>query len=345
MSKKAFLRSNLARIPLFFKQWRLYGFFVAFWNLLLPVSLRLCRRFEHFFAGQKHRAILKYLSKHYLKITAHYAENNDSTFIADSKIDPKSIIWVCWWDGEETMPALVKVCYNSIKKNAGTHPVKLITKNNFQDYISIPEYILEKVNKKVITITHFSNIVRANLLYDYGGIWLDATILTLKNITLETLPFYTLKAPAKNSHSITLSRFAGITNKSAGLHNEASLQISRWSGFLFAGTKGNIIFDYMIKILYAYWKDHDDQIDYLLYDYTIALGYDNIPFMKKMIDNVPCSNVEKYVLEKNMNAEYSEETFAQYCVTPFHKLTWKLKFNSHTNDGKLTIYGHLINSL
>jgi hypothetical protein len=158
------------------------------------------------------------------------------------------------------------------------------------------------------------------------------------------LPFYTLKAPAKKSVSITLTRYAGLSNKSACLHKEVSPQISRWSGFLFAGAKGSIVFDYMRKILYAYWQDHNAQIDYMLYDYTIALGYDNIPVMKRFIDNVPCSNTEKYVLEKNMNAEYSEEKFAPYLLTSFHKLTWKKKFDVYTKDNKLTMYGHILNT-
>ncbi|MDR0321278.1 MAG: capsular polysaccharide synthesis protein [Treponema sp.] len=339
MKIKSFFQSNISRIPRFFKQWRLYGFSIAFCILFFPFN-RFFGPLKPHIAGLKHRAILKYLSKRYINILNEFAGKATDTV---SNIEPSSPLWVCWWDGEEAMPEIVKACYNSIKKYALTHPVKLITKHNFNEFISLPEHILQKVNSKIMTVTHFSNILRANLLFDYGGIWMDSTILTLKNITLDDLPFYTLKAPAKKSVSVTLNRFAGLCNKSARLNLKTiNPQISRWSGFLFAGTKGNIIFDYMRQILYAYWKDHDDQIDYLLYDYTIALGYDNIPFMKKLIDNVPCSDAEKFDLEKNMNTEFSEENFAKYFSTQFHKLAWKIKFNTHTKDGKLTIYGHIL---
>ena len=42
-------------------------------------------------------------------------------------------IWVCWWQGEKQMPELVKQCYKLLKKYSGTHPVKLLTKNNYQE--------------------------------------------------------------------------------------------------------------------------------------------------------------------------------------------------------------------
>ena len=302
--------------------------------------------FKHYIAVHKQRAILFYLYRRYAGILDSFANDNVDT---DLTIEPDSNIWVSWWDGEETMPPLVKACYKSILKHAGTHPVLLITKYNFKNFVSIPEYIMEKVNSGLMTVTHFSNILRANLLYDYGGIWMDATILVLKDISLDNFTFFTLKAPEINGVGASISRFAGlssgISDKSKRFHNHTEPQISRWSGFLLAGTMQSPVFAYLRNILYAYWKDHNNQIDYLLFDYTIALGYDNIPVMKKLIDNVPCSEVEKFVLEKNMNCVFTEENFSQYPLTTFHKLTWKKKFDTHTKDNKLTIYGHLLDTL
>jgi hypothetical protein len=339
----SFLKHNISRIPRFFSQLGLYGFSVAFATLLYPFS-RMFFSFEPNIAVLKHRSILNYLYLHYKDIINKYA---DSSTLPNSFIKKDSTIWICWWDGEETMPPLVRVCYKTILLHAGTHPVQLITKFNFRDFITIPDYILKKVESKIITVTHFSNMLRANLLYDYGGIWMDATILVLKDISLDNSAFFTLKAPAKKSKSISLARFAGLSNKSLSFNvNDArDPQTSRWSGFLIAGSKHSQIFAYMRDILYAYWKDHNDQIDYLLYDYTIALGYDNIPAAKKMIDDVPGTEKEKFVLEENLNKEYSEESFSAFSSTTFHKLTWKKKFNTYTKDHKLTIYGYLLNNL
>ena len=45
-------------------------------------------------------------------------------------------IWIFWWQGLENMPEVVKICYNSVLENAGEHPVHLITKENYKQYIS-----------------------------------------------------------------------------------------------------------------------------------------------------------------------------------------------------------------
>jgi len=326
----------------FFPQWRLYGFSVAFWSLLFPFH-HIFGFLRPFLGIRKHKAVLSYLTEHHKDVIDKFAQK---TAQPETNIDPFSTIWICWWDGEEAMPDIVKVCCKTIKQHACNHPVKLITKYNYNEYVSFPDYILEKVNSKIMTVTHFSNMLRANLLYEYGGIWMDATILTLQDISLENTPFFTLKAPARKNNSISMARYSGISDISKPYRYKFfTPKVSRWSGFLLAGTKGSVIFEYMRDILYAYWKDHNDQIDYVLYDYTIALGYDNIPDMKKMIDNVPCNAIEKFFMEKNLNSEYSEKSFSVYPLTTFHKLTWKLKFVEYTKNKKLTIYGHLINNL
>ena len=322
----------------FFPQCRLYGFSVAFWSVVFPLH-HVFGFLKPYLGAKKHGAIFRYLTDRYTGVLDGFTNKNTTS---ESAIQSESTIWVCWWDGEDAMPPLVKACYNSIKSHAGLHTVQFVSKYNFRDFISIPEYILKKLNAGIMTITHFSNIVRANLLYEYGGIWMDATILTLKDIAFDNMPFYTLKAPASKSSSVTLARYAGLSNPSASIHDGTNPQTSRWSGFLLAGTKHSIVFEYMRDILYAYWKDHDDQIDYVLYDYTIALGYEYIPAMKKLVDNVPCSDVEKFVMEKHLGFEFSEEQFSQFRQTQFHKLTWKINFSETAKDGSPTIYGYLL---
>ena len=333
------LRRIFSKIGRFFPLRRIYGFSVAFWTLLFPLHhlFACCGPFS---GVKKHGAILEYLIEHYGEILKGFTGKNTAPELF---ILPESTIWVCWWDGEEAMPALVKVCYKSILRHAGSHPVRLVTKYNYGDFIPIPKYIVEKVNAGIITITHFSDILRAALLYKYGGIWMDATVLVLADITLENMAFYSLKAPAKKSASITLARFAGLSNTStASKIRHDGPQTSRWSGFLFAGTQNAVIFELVRDILYAYWKDHNDQIEYLLFDYVIALGYDNVPAIREMIDHVPLCDAEKFELEKSLNNEYSEEGFSRFSLTPFHKLTWKKNFNIHTANNKPTIYGYLL---
>lgn len=89
---------------------------------------------------RKHQWILDYLKKDPAPVLEKYRNASEASVYC-----PDAPIWVCWWTGEETAPALVKRCVSSIRENAGTHPVHMITKENYGDYLDIPPHILEKV--------------------------------------------------------------------------------------------------------------------------------------------------------------------------------------------------------
>ena len=85
-------------------------------------------------------------------------------------------IWTMWYQGIEAAPPIVRSCIQSIIENRVKHPVIIITKYNIDKYIKLPYYIMEKFNKNIITLTHFSDIVRIALLFKYGGYWIDLLI-------------------------------------------------------------------------------------------------------------------------------------------------------------------------
>lgn len=43
-------------------------------------------------------------------------------------------VCVFWWQGEDNMPEIVRICNNSILVNTLKHKVVLITKDNIHDY-------------------------------------------------------------------------------------------------------------------------------------------------------------------------------------------------------------------
>ena len=77
------------------------------------------------------------------------------------------------------MPDIVKVCYASAKHHAGQHPVILITEQNYQEYATMPDYILQKVKNHEISLTHFSDMLRINLLKEHGGIPIPISTLAI----------------------------------------------------------------------------------------------------------------------------------------------------------------------
>lgn len=56
---------------------------------------------------------------------------------------------------------------------------KIVTLDNYKDFIDLPSYIEEKFKKGIISYTQLSDILRFTLLATHGGIWIDSTYLTL----------------------------------------------------------------------------------------------------------------------------------------------------------------------
>lgn len=84
-------------------------------------------------------------------------------------------VWICWFQGIENAPDIVKKCVDSIKKNINDREIVIITKENYSKYVTLPDYIIDKWEKGIISNAHFSDILRIELLIEHGGLWLDAT--------------------------------------------------------------------------------------------------------------------------------------------------------------------------
>jgi len=308
------------RIKSFFTTEKHFGFQVAFWTVLYPN--RILKRYTDLGILIKHRIIKKYLVKKYSNIINTYKFKNEESPLPMDYIAP---IWICWWDGKDKMPDIVKICFNSVCKNSGTHPVILITKFNYQNYATIPKFIFDKVDAGKISITHLSDILRMCLLYEHGGIWMDSTI------------YMTGKLPV-----IMQDGLFTIKHKIEGCY----VSECKWTGFFIGGIKGNELFKFMRTIFFEYWEKEEQIIDYFLIDYFISIAYESIQSIKQMIDNIPYNNIQLYDIQNNLNNSFKNSLFKSICSeTYFHKLTWKGELQENTDDGNVTFYGYLIKEL
>lgn len=235
-------------------------------------------------------------------------------------------IWLFWWQRYESAPALVKKCIESVKKNAGQHEVVVLTKDNWTNYAQIPDYITKKLSENKITLTHFSDILRMELLSRHGGLWLDATIFVSKQIpeSCFTLPYFTVHYPYSNSR----------------------IAQGKWTGFCQGAKQNQIIQTYCRDIFFAYWKKHDSLIDYFFIDYVMRYGYDHFKSFKTLVDSVPENNTGIKELDKHFNDEYLEKELTNILKSAvFFKLNWKRKYALQTADGKDTIYAKFLNEL
>lgn len=71
----------------------------------------------------------------------------------------------------DNAPEPIRKYVESIQKNIGNHKVTIITEDNYKDYVKFPNWI----EKEIIYHIHYFDLLRLELLANYGGIWLDST--------------------------------------------------------------------------------------------------------------------------------------------------------------------------
>ncbi|MFV0172828.1 capsular polysaccharide synthesis protein [Empedobacter falsenii] len=131
--------------------------------------------------------MIKFLNKilYKNKTILNCPTNDDIKFYGNKKNEnfktnfPK-IIWSYWHD--ENTPPLVEICINSWKKNNPDFEINILNKKNINQYIDTSGF--EKYQN--LSIANFSDIIRLKLLYQYGGVWLDSSILLNQDIKYYT---------------------------------------------------------------------------------------------------------------------------------------------------------------
>ena len=90
-------------------------------------------------------------------------------------------IFIIWFQGFDKMPEICKECYNSWKYKNKDWKIHFIDNSNIHQYI-------DKKNlfkfKKIKPIQCYADAVRLELIYRYGGLYVDATIFCNKPLDL-----------------------------------------------------------------------------------------------------------------------------------------------------------------
>ena len=300
-------------------RWRVFGSGVAletFRDGLIPPGKS--PRYLH--------TIEEYVDKAMAPVVERYEHRTDDSM--RPQVGEKIPVWCCWWQGEAQMPELVKMCQARLKQvlPGDRAELHLITLDNYRDYVTIPAHIIEKFEKKIITMTTMSDVLRFALLEKYGGYWLDATV------------FFTGEIPEEYfSGRFYCQR---MVNNTELVKREACR--GNWCGFSMAGPRGSIVFRYMSDAFSHWWANYDTIIDYVLIDYLLWTGFRKVPAVRAVIDAVPDNNEDIFEMYQVLNQPYSPELMERLTQrNVMHKLTYKMDLMRQTSEGEVTLYGYL----
>ena len=250
-----------------------------------------------------------------------------------------------WWQGEDNCPTVVKLCWASLRKHCGNHKVIIITKDNYKDYVTLPEYIISKVKAGYISFTHLSDIIRADLLVKYGGLWIDSTMFVADDIPEEAF-FHGMKQVKTHTfpgrkRAFSLEYYT-IRYFEKPVYDWYTISFYRWAGFCFAAKNtDSLLFSFMREMFYEYWKNHDKLMHYLLIDYFLAIAFDEFPEFRQAWENIPVNN--SHCLKLAAYESWDAEKYAELRqTTRLFKMTYKVKYPVKTDSGNETVYGHLL---
>lgn len=329
---KLFYKFSIKLINEFCSKWKYYSFSLAFYNLIWwicfyirpPFALKL----STWAIKKKTQWFDKYLSRNYKDIINRYKQE----YRQEGCIENYNI-WVFWGQGEDNMPPLIQACYRQLthfNKN-----VVLITMDNIDHYVSLPNVIYKRVREGTITWAYFSDIVRTTLLAKYGGLWLDATVWI--SGTLSSNIF-------ENSFFTACSKVP-ISNRAIRFWTSFEWN---WSGWCMASNHTqHIIFSFVSKMLQAIAINEKYLPDYVIIDYLIYYACRN--FHKARQDMKIAQNKtspKRNYFATIMNNKYDETVYRELIKSDFvFKLSFRAPWKTSTSTGELTFYGRILNGI
>lgn len=242
--------------------------------------------------------VQKRLEKKYINILKQFPYEK----IKHKESKSNKTVWICWLQGMDNAPDLVKVCYESICKTLNDWNVIVITSENIYEYTSLPPYIIEKWNKGIISNTHFSDILRLELLIRHGGLWIDSTVLCTgqvpKYMENSELFIYQCLKPGLDGHCIL------------------------GSNWLIHSYSNNVILSAIRELLFEYWKKNNDVIDYFIFHHFMSI---TLRYFKEEWQEIPkVPNDLSHILLLQMFDEYDQNKYDHVKeLIPFHKLSYK----------------------
>lgn len=271
---------------------------------------------------RKHEVMLRYYRERYADSFSQY---DFDAPLPDDDPSMRGKIWVCWWQGLDNAPGIVKTCVASIRRAANGHEVVVLDEGNFRHYADLPDWIVEKYEKGTISRTQFSDVLRFALLAQHGGIWLDSTILCSGPLPDDAFDreLFTVSRPNCDHMSVAAGRFSDFC---IGCNYESRR-----------------VFASIMDACYLYWHTNSILIDYLTNDYLIVLLQQlDEKHVGRAFAGVAPSNPHLADLLVHLNEVYDEASWRQMSAdTSIFKLSWKTPMKAEV-DGKPTFYGRLI---
>ena len=322
------------RITEFFSLWKYYSFLYALYNAVwwfcFYTRPPFCYKLSTYAIKKKTAWLDKYIEREYKHIIDKYKKAG----ITDAgTIIKEPTIWIFWGQGEENMPPLVKACYKQLTRNNCN--VTLVTSKNINEFLDLPQEVIDKVNCGKISWAYFSDIIRNSLLTKYGGLWMDATVWAPHKLPIKEFMNYRFFSPG--------TRIV-VNNRTINFWSNFEWSWNGWC--LWSNMTNYPIFSFVADMLTEIAIKEEVIPDYVTIDYLIYYAIRSHPTTHKDLEfsqTFNCKN--RHTLASIMHEEYNEVQYKELIEDNFFfKLSFRAGWKERTKEGKKTFYGHLISN-
>lgn len=259
-----------------------------------------------------HHIIIKILSD-----DLHQAEEEMSN-VKLSKGYVSNRVWVMWWQGLDNAPQIVHNNIARLYSIFGRTSVIVITQKNFRKYTNIQSFLYNKLLDKKISYALWSDIVRYNLLFNNGGLWIDSTVIVSSNVK-------------ERLRKLKRNDFISLCNKK---EDYRYISNNKWSGWFIGGKRNYELFRFIVSFFNVYFRNHYEQIDYFLVEDAVYFFYIRNHSFRQVI-NKQTYDWEPYLFADNYKSNNLSEllhlfnTDMRYSI---QKFSYKIEYNSDKNS-------------
>ena len=246
----------------------------------------------------------------------------------------EKIIWQFWgqgWDFEK-LPDVVKISYKSVEKYKKDYEIIHLDMNNINDYLEIPAYILKKVEDKKMGFAHFTDIIRLALLYNYGGVWIDSTILLTDYLSQEyfEMDYFMFQ---RDDNLENKKDWEDYDDFYFSWNNEMKVRVL--NSIIFA-KKNNEIIKTLLDMLLIFWEHNDLVPNYFFFQVLYTELIENY-YKKKQCKIV--SDTLTHELIRVWFDKFSQEKLDEITKrNNVHKLTYKIDSGKRDTKGTFLDY-------
>ncbi|MGP1571000.1 MAG: capsular polysaccharide synthesis protein [Moraxella sp.] len=284
-----------------------------FYRIFIPKEKRLLMEKNADVCQQKHLyECWKALAKLYF--------NNDLpeiTIKSKKNFPTQKIIWQYWGQGiNNNIPEIVQTCFDSVDKFKNDYAIIRLDDETVADYIEFPDFIWKKRKNHQFKHAFFADLLRLTLLYLYGGIWIDATVLLTNQIDDRILnqDFFMFQ---RDFNCQNRDFWRGINANYFEWSNDHHINVL--NSFIVSRKSNNITKD-CLQLLLNFWKNQNNITHYFFFQIMFDLLLKeyikdaNLLIIDDTLPHLLFSKIDKEFI----NQEYNEILLK----SNIHKLTY-----------------------